>query len=62
MGDTPDTEEDRDIAQTVTRDHMRRVLAKLIRRDDVDLTIDDAEIGALLEETAAVVEESGVPA
>jgi SWI/SNF-related matrix-associated actin-dependent regulator of chromatin subfamily A-like protein 1 len=62
MGDTPDTEEDRDIAQTVTRDHMRRVLAKLIRRDDVNLAIDEAEIGALLEETVGVVEESGVPA
>lgn len=52
MGDTPESDEARDIAQTVTKNHMRRVLAKLVKRADVELDVGDSEIEALLAETA----------
>jgi SWI/SNF-related matrix-associated actin-dependent regulator 1 of chromatin subfamily A len=50
MGDPTEADDARDLAQTVARNHMSRVLAKLLRCEDVTLAMGEDEIATLIGE------------
>lgn len=61
MGDTPETQADRELAQTVAREHMRRVLAKLTGRSPQTQTALEAGVDDGLIDVAPTAEPAAGP-